>query len=174
MPEPGRGRHPALLERALSRWEESLEPFLSDALGAETRIDLVARDGQGGAVVVLMAEAGRDLERLAEALAQAAWLAPRLGDWARLAPELRLRPERGATALLVARDFDERTRLAARALGPARIRLARLEGSDETPTLRLVDAAPSGSLAPRGPAKTPLRSVFRTGLRDEDLSSSSR
>jgi hypothetical protein len=172
MPEARRDRDRALLEEALAGLEEPLVPFLSDALGVETHIDLVARDGAGGAVVVLLARGGRELERLGEALAQTAWLEARLGDWSRLAPELGLRPERGVRALLVARDFDERTRLAAAALGPGRVRLGRLEGPDHAPGLRLL--GPAGAPAPRqaAPAQPALRSTFRTGLRDEDLASS--
>lgn len=169
MAELERDRHLVLLQDALAALDEPLIPFIADALGVETRIDLVARDPHGGAVVILVAHAGGELERLGEALAQATWLEARLGDWSQLAPELGLRPERGVRALLVARDFDERSRLAAAALGPERLRLARLEGRDEAPGLRIL--GPPGASAPSAhrPRGRPLRSRFRTGLRDEDL-----
>lgn len=165
---PLRRQELALVDSALARLEEPLVPFLRDALGVETRIDLVARCPLGGAVVVLLASPGSELEGLGDALAQAAWLGPRIADWARLAPELRLAPERGVRALLIGREIDERTRLAAGAVGPERVQLARLEG-DREPALLRVLGTPSRRPTARPVERPALRSVFRTGLREEDL-----
>lgn len=163
-----RQRDLALVKGALAGLAEPLEPFLSDALGVETHMDLVARCPAGGAVVVLLADPGTELERLGEAVAQAAWLGARIADWSRLAPSLRLDPQRGVRALLIAREFDDRTRLAASALGVERVQLARLEASREPARLRLLGGPSRRRALPsdRGPV---LRSVFRTGLREEDL-----
>lgn len=153
------------LRGALLRLTPPLEAFAEDVLGLVSRIDLVARDPEGAVTIVLEAESGRDLERLAEGVAQCAWLAPRLSDWSQLAPRLGLAVERGAKLLLVAPRFDDRTRAAA-ALGAHRIALAeRLPRGDLDVELR-----PLGAGAATPPAAAPgpdrPRTGFRTQLRD--------
>ena len=147
-----------------------LQLIAEDVLGAETRIDLVALDPQGRATLVLVADPGRELERVADALAQREWLAPRLADWRKLAPQLRLRPEAGTLALVVGSQFGSRARAVARALG---------EGVCELVVARAVrNGTATGLLleplreAPERPAllrESGTRSLFRSGLTDAQL-----
>ena len=67
-----------------------------DLLGAGAPIDFVAVDPSGGVTLLLVGEAGEDLELVARGLAQHAWVTPRVRDWLQLAPELGARPEAGA------------------------------------------------------------------------------
>jgi hypothetical protein len=155
------------LRGALLRLTPPLETIAEDVLGVVSRIDLVTRDPDGAVTVVLVAQPGADLARLAEGLAQRAWLAPRLADWNQLAPHLALATEQGARLLLVAPRFDERTRAAARALGRAEVRLAELlpRGDLDVELRPLEWDAPADPTAPTGTAPRG-DSGFRTGLRD--------
>ena len=141
-------------------------------LGEGGRIDLVAVDPAGGVVLVLVGEPGQDLELVARALAQRAWVEARLGDWAQLAPDLGLRSDTRARVCLLCPSFGAEATAAARALGPQVVRLVRTrcvrgesgevqvllehEGFDDIPD------APPEPTPPSGPA-------FRTGLTDADL-----
>jgi hypothetical protein len=165
-PERRAQRDRLALRGALLRLTPPLEAIAEEVLGLVSRIDLVARDPDGVVTLVLVANAGADLARLGEGIAQRVWLAPRLADWNQLAPHLGLAAERGARLLLVAPRFDERTRVAADALGADLVRLAqRLPRGDLDVELHLLEAAgsePSPALA--SPA---LRETgFRSGLRD--------
>jgi hypothetical protein len=168
MPAEGRPAPERLaLRAALLRLTPPLESVAEDVLGVVSRIELVARDPDGAVTLVLTAGAGADLARLAEGLAQCAWLAPRLPDWQQLAPHLGLASERGVRLLLASTRFDDRTRAAADSIGHERVSLAEL--------------LPRGDLdlelrplweAPEPPAPRPLLpsrrsgTGFRTGLHD--------
>jgi hypothetical protein len=167
MPHDRHARERLALRAALLRLEPPLEALAEDVLGSVSRIDLVARDPDGAVSLVLTAGAGADLARLAEGLAQCAWLAPRLADWNQLAPHLGLAAERGVTLLLACPRFDERTRLAAESLGEGRVRLVELLSRGELDLeLRLHEApAPLAAVAAPQPAPR-TASAFRTGLRD--------
>jgi hypothetical protein len=166
-PERRAARERLALRAALLRLEPPLEVVAQDVLGMVSRIELVARDPDGGVSVVLTAGAGADLARLTEGLAQCAWLAPRVADWNQLAPHLGLAGERGVRLLLACARFDERTRAAAESLGSERVRLVellprgdldlelRIHGDAATPEVR-ADLRP----APRS------ATGFRTGLHD--------
>jgi hypothetical protein len=159
------------LREALARLDERLEVVAEDVLGLDSRIDLVARDARGGLVAVLVAEPGGDLERLADALAQSAWLEPRIADWLKFAPGLGLRPERGVRLILAAADFDPRTLAATGRLGEAAPSLLRLPGARSDGGRALArPEAPSPTTGAAGAAPTgPVASVFRTGLDPQDL-----
>src|SRR5262245_42731047 len=130
------------LRGALLRLRPPLETIAEDVLGLVSRIDLVARDPDGAVTVVLVAEPGGDLERLAEGIAQRVWLGLRLPDWNQLAPHLALAAEPGVRLLLAAARFDDRTRAAAEALGPGHVSLAELlPRGDLDVELRLLDSA---------------------------------
>ena len=120
---PERIAHERLaLRGALLRLTPPLETVAEDVLCAISRVDLVARDPDGAVSIVLLSNQGADLARLAEGIAQCAWLSPRLPDWEQLAPHLGLDTS-GVRLLLVCPRFDERTRLAAIALGAERVQL---------------------------------------------------
>jgi len=156
----------ARLRAALARIDPQATVLAVDVLGLDARIDLVARDAEGGVWILLLAEPGRDLERWADALAQAAWLAPRLADWHQIAPERGLRPERGIRAAVVAAEFEARTLAAAESLGAAAPRLVR-----SAPDGGRGHDVPAESPEPgrRAPAGRGARSVFRTGLEPRDF-----
>lgn len=169
-------------------------PLAEALLGAESRIDFVGLEPNGRVVIVLVGEAGEDLELVSRGLAQAEWVKARLGDWLQLAPELPLRAQAGVRAQLLCTAFRPQARAAARALGSARIGLAtyrwvqngsRLEAlveillddentSDvdcEAPPI-LEDATATASETPeqeqggRGDEALP---AFRSNLDDDDL-----
>lgn len=157
LPGGGESVRWAALREAIRSSDPPLEPFVEDVLGVASRIPVVARDPAGRVYVVLGAARGEDRERLTDALAQAAWLAPRLADWQKLAPELHLQPDCGVGAVLVCPGFDIHTQAAARALGAEKILL-----------LQLAERR-SPSLPQEEKSGAPPRAIFRTRLREEDL-----
>jgi len=167
---PARSELRAALRGRLGQLGRGLRVIAEDVLGAEDRIDFVGCDVDGRAAVLLVAEPGRELERLAEALAQRAWVGARLADWRQLAPELPLRPEAGVRAVVLVPDAGPRLRAVAGALGP------------EAPELWLYRCVRNGSgldvlLEPRGrereeappPRDASPTSAFRSGLTDAQL-----
>jgi len=148
-----------------------LQVVAERVLGLDARIDLVARDERGGTVVVCVAGAGEDLAGIANALAQRAWLAPRLPDWLQLAPRLPIDPIHGVRALLLAPHFDARSLGAARTLGDGTLELALYRARREA-TGWSVEIEPVGGPDP-GPGEpslvVPPESLFRTGLDEADL-----
>lgn len=166
---PGDARRRAL-RRALASGAERLRVVAEDVLGAETRIDQVCVGPGGEALLVLHAEAGRDLELVARGLAQRAWVEARLADWLQLAPDLGLRPEAGVGVLLLCPVFSVEARAAAASAG-GRMRLATCHFEHEGSELRAW-IAPVENDAPRPlPASRSAEPVaaFRTGLSDADL-----
>ena len=166
MPRERSARERLALRGALLRLTPPLETVAEDVLCAVSRVDLVARDPEGAVSIVLLSGEGADLTRLAEGIAQCAWLSPRLPDWAQLAPHLRLDTS-GVRLLLACPRFDERTRLAAADLG-SRVQLVETQPrGDLDLDVRPVEA-PAGTLpiavAPR-PRSQPAAG-FRSGLRD--------
>ena len=65
----------------------SLRVLAADLLGLESRIDWVCLGPDRHVVLVFVVEGDDALEALANALAQRAWVAPRLRDWLQLAPD---------------------------------------------------------------------------------------
>jgi hypothetical protein len=169
---PPRGELLDLLGGRLGEIVPGWQPLAKDILGADLAIDLLGSDPSGRAVLVQLGGAGEDLELIGRALAQRAWLTPRLRDWLQLAPGLPLRPEAGVLAVLLCPAFRPEAAAAAHSLGPASLILATYRvfrnGSRFEPLLELVGAA--------GAIEHPLPAVshtspapFRTGLSDEDL-----
>lgn len=143
-------------------------------LGEGFPIDFVALEPDGRVALVLVGDAGEDLELVARGLAQRAWLEPRLRDWLQLAPQLGLRPEAGVRLVLLCPDFGPESRAAARALGDAAPLLAtyrcvRNGGSVEP----LVEALPAPAGLPEAPGRPPAPGgapvAFRSGLSDAEL-----
>jgi hypothetical protein len=166
---PGDARRRAL-RRALASGAERLRVVAADVLGAETRIDEVCVAPDGETLLVLHAEAGRDLELVARGLAQRAWVEARLADWLQLAPDLGIRPEAGVGVLLVCPAFGVEARAAAASAG-GRMRLATCHFEHEGSELRAWIApvepeTPRPQLSPPSPGPV---AEFRTGLSDADL-----
>ena len=159
MPDPN-------LRSDLEKLEPGLHVLAEDVLGLDRRVDFVACDAQGRLVIGLLPTQGRELEAVADALAQLEFLAPRVGDWKKLSPDLPLDPGAPARALLLATDFPLRARAAARAAGHGRVELV-LRRSGHL-VRRLGEARPRPAERKPAAAIRP-RSGFRTGLRDEDL-----
>jgi len=158
------------LRARLGQLGRGLHALAEDVLGADDRIDFVACDAEGRVAVLLVAEPGRELERLAEALAQRAWVGARLADWRQLAPELPLRSEAGVRAVVLVAEAGPRLQAVAAALGP------------EAPEVWLYRCVRNGAgldvlLEPRGrdveappPSRNaPATAAFRSGLTDAQL-----
>ena len=177
--------HSAAELQALVRTEvEHLDPawrvIAEGVLGLEDRIDLIAIDGRGRIVVTLLGLEGEDDRTLLTRLiAQRAWVADRLDDWAQLAPELELDPDAPVRGVLIAADFSAQTRASAGELSHLAVELIRYTSlrSRGRPQLILSPVETSSSPAfkqesrdpgPAGEPK-PSGSVFRSGLSEEDL-----
>jgi len=102
----------------------SLRILARDVLGAGSTIDLVAADASGQVVLVMVAEADEDLASFTRAIAQRAWVAPRVRDWMQLAPDLGVRPDAPVTVSLLAPSFRPETRVAAGAFGDDAVTLS--------------------------------------------------
>lgn len=143
---------------------EGLEIVAEQLLGADGRIDFVTLDADGRATLVLVAEPGHELERVADAIAQRAWVAARLHDWRQLAPQLRVRPEAGARCIVVGQQLDERTRTVARAAGPEPVGLVGVRPIRNGSGVGLLFERQDGTAASRPGLDPGLQSRFRTGL----------
>lgn len=168
---PPRREQRRALRAALSRLGRPLRVLAEDVSGLAGSIDLVAADPDGRVVVVLLVDGdqpGADLALVARGLAERAWLAPRLADWVKLAPDLGIRPTEAPRLLLVAREPSAAARLAAREADADDLVLARLRfasaGGAPAALLEVLDP-PESAPAP----VTRLRAAFRTGLSDELL-----
>jgi len=168
-----------LLGRALLRLDPPLRVVARHVLAADSPLDAVACDPQGGAVAVLRAGPHEDRAALVDLLAHVAWLEPRLRDWQALAPSLPLVPETPARGLLLAPVFDGRTRRAAGAV-KGRLQLGHWRAPPDSvggePWIELLEEAgaapgPGGSQSlPHAPSRAGLASArFRTRLTDADL-----
>jgi hypothetical protein len=148
-----------------------LELIAEDVLGEEDgMIDWVAAAPDGRAFVVLVANGSGNAALLQAGLVQRAWVEARIADWRKLAPTLAVREEPPARALLIARDFDRATRIAAREAAGTAIVLARWRIAAETGQVALEYVEPERRVARAGPAASRrLTSVFRTGLREADF-----
>lgn len=150
------------LRRALERLDPSLKIVAEDVLALESRIDLVAVDGQRRIVAILLAEVGEDGPALTRALAHREWLIQRLPDWLQIAPSLGADISAGVRALVVAPAFLPETLLAVGALPHGWVELLR--------TSEREIAEPSSPLPSKKHRSQPDTAlVFRSGLSAEDL-----
>ena len=156
-------------------------------LGADAPIDFVAVEPDGRITLVLVGEDDEDLALIGMGIAQRAWVEARLRDWLQLAPSLRIRPEAGVRVVLLCPRFRPQTRLAARALGPRAIGLARYRCVEDAAGVETLvehvidDAEPAEETTPspgrdaaRSPETSPQAAAcpeppFRSGLTDADL-----
>ncbi len=166
---------PQLIEGLRTRLSEvvpALRLIAEGALGADSNIDFVGVEPTGRVVLILVGEEGDDLELIGRAVAQRAWVEPRIRDWIQLAPNLGLRPGAGVRAILLCPSFRHETETAAAALGDQAVSLVRYRclqngGNLEILTEPIVREVARGSTPPR-PDHSSLP-AFRTGLSHEDL-----
>ena len=171
-PPPARAELLRLLRTRLASAEGGLRILAEDILGQDARIDFVAVDASARVVLVLLAEAGGDLELVARGLAQRAWVESRLHDWLQLAPNLGLRPEAGAGLVLLCPAFGPESRGAAAALASAGPRLASYRCVRNGAAIELLIEPPLRFEEPMEPAlaaAAPGSPAFRTGLTDAEL-----
>ena len=160
-PSPAALRRRAL-RKALKRLDPGLRIVAEDVLALESRIDLVAVDGQRRIVAILLAEVGEDGPALTRALAHREWLMQRLPDWLQIAPSLGADPSAGVRALVVAAAFLPETLLAVGALPRGWVELLRT-------TERDISESFSPPPAHQGRAQPSAGRVFRSGLSAEDF-----
>ena len=152
----------------------SLRVIAEGMLGADSPIDFVTVDPSGRVQLVLVSTRGEDLALVGHALAQRAWVTPRLRDWLKLSPELGIRPERGVGVVLLAPSFGSGVIAAAQALEPESAALATYRCVRNGGAVEVLLDTPAFAPAPR-PKSPPPRAVshdptrFRTGLTDDDL-----
>jgi hypothetical protein len=155
------------LRDALGALVPGWRPLAENVLGADARIDWVGRDGEGRCVIALVGRAGDDLALVAHGLAQRAWVADRVADWAQFAPAAGLRPAAGVTVVLLAPQFRPAAIAAARAVSGPPLRLAALRfienGAGVSPLLELIGPSDSGGSDAGGSPG------FRSGLSPADL-----
>ena len=168
--------HRALLIRSVAARlhlvVKGFQPIAQDLLADTSRIDVFGVAGDGAAVLALLGEEDEALTLLARALAQRAWLAPRLADWLKLAPDLGVRPDAAVQALLLCPRFGPEALAAAGTVDRSTLRLVTWRfvrnGSHADVLLEPVGAPPLSSQAP-APAEPASPSAFRTGLSEADL-----
>jgi len=162
---------------------EGLRPRLGEAvpalrliaegvLGADSPIDFVGVEPTGRVVLVLVGEGGDDLELIGRALAQRAWVEPRIRDWVQLAPNLGVRPGAGARAILLCPSFRRETETAAAALGERAVCLLRYRCVRNGESLEILVEPIAREVAREALAARPIAAslpAFRTGLSYEDL-----
>jgi hypothetical protein len=174
---------PELLRQLRERLGElvpGLRVVASGMLGADAPIDFVGIEPGGRVLVAVVAGEGGDLEIVARALAQRAWVEARVRDWLQLAPDLGARPGGGVRALALCPGYRPEARAAANALGSEILVLAVYrsvrDGAGIETLVEPLDGRrePAGDAAPRAPEPAPARGEpapepFRTGLSDLDL-----
>jgi hypothetical protein len=168
-------RRPQLNEALRARLSEvvpGLRLIVEGALGADSRIDFVGVEPTGRVVLIFVGEEGDDLELIGRAVAQRAWVEPRIRDWIQLAPNLGVRPGAGTRAVLLCPSFRHETETAAAALGDQAVSLVRYRclrngGNLEILIEPIAREVARGTTPPR-PDRSGLP-AFRTGLSHEDL-----
>lgn len=155
------------LRDALGALIPGWRPLAENVLGADARIDWVGRDGDGRCVIALVGRAGDDLALVAEGLAQRAWVAARVADWAQLAPDAGLHSGADVAVVLLAPQFRPAAIAAARAAAGAALQLAALRfvenGSGVAPLLEPIGGGDPAEADRAGTAG------FRSGLSAADL-----
>jgi hypothetical protein len=173
------------LRKALRRpqaFSPPLRVLAEDVLGADSSIDLVAVDPSGRVVLVLIGEEGEDAALLTRALAQRAWVRPRIRDWLQLGPNLEISASAPVVALLLCPSFSPATRAAVNDLGSdfallssfrcirngatATVLVEPLEGDRKTEDRSAPD---SNDRRPVGETRSGRSSRFRSGLSEADL-----
>ncbi len=159
------------LAAGLHRVIPEFRPVATDLLADTSRIDVFGLAGDGSAVLALIGEAGDDLLLVARALAQREWLAPRLPDWQKLAPDLGIVAGTTIQSVVLCPDFGPEASAAARATPSGAIQLVRWRylrnGSDAGLLLEPL-VTPLGTPQP-APRAIDSPAPFRSGLSESDL-----
>jgi hypothetical protein len=160
------------LRARLSEVVPALRLIAEGVLGANSSIDFVGVEPTGRVVLILVGEKDDDLELIARAIAQRAWVEPRIRDWIQLAPNLGLRPGAGVRVVLLCPSFRHETEAAAAALGDQTVSLVRyrylLNGGNLEIFIEPIDRKVALESTPPKPDRSGLP-AFRTGLNHEDL-----
>lgn len=169
----------SLVQTEVGHLDPAWRVIATDILGLDGRIDLIALDGRGRLVVILLGLTGEDdRSLLTRLLAQRSWVTARIGDWAQLAPELELDPGARVRGVLMAPDFTEETQAAAGTLEPHLVELIRYTtlqtGSRQQVLLGRLDPGAFETFPRENREQTtsrpkPPAPVFRSGLSDQDL-----
>jgi len=160
------------LRRRISGLDSSLRILAEEVLGESSIIDLVTVDPKGQVVLLMLGEAGDDLEIFTRALAQRAWVRARIRDWLKLAPGLDLQPDAAVRVVLLCPSFHPETRAAATDIASGVIDLVRYRClQSEGRTSLLLEPVESTDPVPmphrdEAPASDP---SFRSGLTREDF-----
>ena len=150
----------------------ALRLIAEGVLGADSSIDFVGVEPTGRVVLILVGEEGDDLELIGRAVAQRAWVEPRIRDWIQLAPNLGMRPGAGARAVLLCPSFRHETEAAAAALGDQAVSLLRYRCLKNGGNLEILIEPVAREIAHGSTPPEPHRPAlpaFRTGLSHEDL-----
>jgi hypothetical protein len=168
-------RRPQLVEGLRTRLCEvipALRLIAEGVLGADSSIDFVGVEPTGRVVLIFVGEEEDDLELIARAVAQRAWVEPRIRDWIQLAPNLGVRPGAGVRAVLFCPSFHRETAATAAALGDQAVSLVRyrclLDGGKLEILIEPVAREAALESTPPRPDRSGLP-AFRTGLNHEDL-----
>ena len=166
----------------LHQLDPGLRVIAENIMGLASPIDLVTVNDHGDVILMLLALEGEsDAALLTRSLAQRAWIAARVGDWAKLAPELKISPDAPVRAILLAPSFATETRAASRSLRAGIVRLVRYTAVRAGPHsgLLLETVGSRGPSSPEGqqgpvrrftvPETAPPLPAFRSNLRDSDL-----
>jgi hypothetical protein len=171
----GPPRRPQLIEGLRARLGDvvpALRLIAEGVLGADANIDFVGVEPTGRVVLILVGEEDDDLELIARAVAQRAWVEPRIRDWIQLAPNLGMRPGAGVRAVLLCPSFCHETEAAAAALGDQAVSLVRyrcvLNGGNLEILIEPIARGAARASTPPRPDRSGLP-AFRTGLSHEDL-----
>ena len=165
------------LRERLGELGGGLRVLAEGMVGEFSTIDLVAVDAAGQLTLLLIGEEGEDLELLTRALALRRWVQVRVPDWLQLAPDLEIKPDAQARAILICPSFHPETVAAADSLGNGVCDLVlyrhirdgeqKLLWTESLPT-------PAERRAPRPVARVAEPASFRSGLTDADLNLSPR
>ena len=156
--------------QAPAKLVHGLHVIAESLLGADSKIDFVGIEPSGRVVLILLGESGEDLQLVGRALAQRAWVEPRVRDWIQLAPSIAARPAAGVRVLLLCPDFCAQTEAAVASLGSDVVSLARYRCLRNGADLHLLfEGTPAPAPSPSDRPEMSSLPPFRTGLTDEDL-----
>ncbi|MBJ20322.1 MAG: hypothetical protein CL933_13010 [Deltaproteobacteria bacterium] len=137
------------LRHALRRFSPNLRVIAEEFLAESTAIDLLAIAATEGELVsIRIGEEGEQATLLTRALADLAWLRPRLPDLLKLAPDLGLQASAEPRAMIFCPCFASETRLAAKSLPARSLELLEYRCLQQRGQLRLLLGDGTSALEP--------------------------